>query len=148
MHTIKIRKAQSGDLQSIHNLVRHLAIFEEAEEEFTASIQQYKDDFEADIFDALVAEVNGEIRGMALYYMTYSTWKGRMLYLEDFIVEENFRSMGVGQLLFDRVLEEGRNLQCKLLKWQVLDWNKDAIKFYNRNGATIEKEWWNGKIFL
>jgi GNAT superfamily N-acetyltransferase len=148
MHTIHIRLAKRADLPAIHNLVRQLAIFEEAEEEFTATLQQYEDDYDADIFEALVAEVDGDIHGMALYYMTYSTWKGKMLYLEDFVVDEEFRSFGVGQLLFDQVLKEGRNKGCKLLKWQVLDWNKDALRFYDRNGAMIEKEWWNGKLFL
>jgi GNAT superfamily N-acetyltransferase len=71
-----------------------------------------------------------------------------MLYLEDFVVEEDYRSFGVGQLLFENVLEQGRKKACKLVKWQVLDWNKDAIRFYERNKATIEKGWWNGKIFL
>ncbi len=148
MHTIYIRLATQEDLPAIHNLVRQLAIFEEAEEEFTATIEQYQEDFDDNIFESLVAEVNGEIHGMALYYMTYSTWKGRMLYLEDFIVDEAFRSFGVGQLLFDQILAEGRKKGCKLLKWQVLDWNKDALRFYDRNGAIIEKEWWNGKLFL
>jgi GNAT superfamily N-acetyltransferase len=148
MHTIRVRPAQREDLQAIHNLVRQLAIFEEAEAEFTATIQQYQDDFAAGIFEALVGEVDGKIRGMALYYMTYSTWKGKMLYLEDFVVEDDFRNLGLGQLIFDGVIREGRNKGCKLLKWQVLDWNKDALRFYERNNATIEKEWWNGKLFL
>lgn len=148
MHTIHIRPAVREDLPAIHNLVRQLAIFEEAEVEFTATIEQYRQDFDAAVFEALVAEVDGKIRGMALYYLTYSTWKGKMLYLEDFVVEEAYRSFGTGQLLFEQVLEQGREKGCKLLKWQVLDWNKDAIRFYEKNKAIIEKEWWNGKIFL
>jgi GNAT superfamily N-acetyltransferase len=148
MHTIRVRPADREDLHAIHNLVRQLAIFENAEEAFTATLQQYRDDFDAGIFEALVGEVDGQVRGMALYYLTYSTWKGKMLYLEDFVVEDDFRNLGLGQLIFDSVIEEGRNKGCKLLKWQVLDWNKDALRFYERNNAIIEKEWWNGKLFL
>ncbi|KAA3637370.1 MAG: GNAT family N-acetyltransferase [Bacteroidetes bacterium] len=148
MHTIRVRPALTEDMPAVHNLVRQLAVFENAEEEFIATVEQYQQDFSAKVFEALVAEVNGVIRGMALYYLTYSTWKGKMLYLEDFVVEEDYRSLGVGQLLFDRVIEEARNKQCVLLKWQVLDWNKDALRFYERNNATIEKEWWNGKLYL
>jgi len=85
---------------------------------------------------------------MALYYMTYSTWKGRMLYLEDFVVQEAFRKAGIGQQLFDGFLQEANNKGCKLVKWQVLDWNVPAIKFYEKNKAIIEKEWWNGKILF
>ncbi len=148
MHTIRVRPALKEDMPAVHKLVRQLAVFEKAEEEFIATVEQYEQDFDEKVFEALVAEVNGEIRGMALYYLTYSTWKGKMLYLEDFVVEENYRSLGVGQLLFDRVIEEGRNKQCVLLKWQVLDWNKDALRFYERNNAIIEQEWWTGKLFL
>jgi ribosomal protein S18 acetylase RimI-like enzyme len=85
---------------------------------------------------------------MALYYMTYSTWKGRMLYLEDFVVSAGFRRYGVGQRLFDAYLRRAKALECRLVKWQVLDWNEPAINFYRKNNAIIETEWWNGKIFL
>ncbi len=148
MHTIRVRPADREDLNAIHNLVRQLAIFEKAAAEFTATLHQYQEDFDAGVFEALVGEVDGTVRGMALYYLTYSTWKGKMLYLEDFVVEDDFRNLGLGQVIFDSLIEEGRSKGCKLLKWQVLDWNKDALRFYERNQAVIEKEWWNGKLFL
>ena len=85
---------------------------------------------------------------MVFYYLTYSTWKGRMLYLEDFVVLPDYRRFGIGQLLFDALLEVARNKRCKLVKWQVLDWNQPALNFYRKYDAIIEKEWWNGKIFL
>lgn len=146
--SIQIRKAVLTDLPYIHELVRELAIYENGEHEFTATLQDYQDDFNANIFEALVAAKDGKIVGMTLYYMTYSTWKGRMLYLEDFIVKEKFRRFGIGQLLWDAFLEVAKEKGCRLTKWQVLDWNKPALKFYEKNNATIEKEWWNGKIFL
>ena len=80
--------------------------------------------------------------------MTYSTWKGRMFYLEDFVVLEAYRRLGLGQMLFDAFLQEAKDQQCRLVKWQVLDWNEPALRFYRKNNAVIEKEWWNGKIFL
>jgi GNAT superfamily N-acetyltransferase len=95
-----------------------------------------------------VAELNDEILGMALYYMTFSTWRGSMLYLEDFYVSENYRSAGIGQLLFDAYINEAKERGCKMVKWEVLDWNTEAIKFYERNGAVIEKQWWKGKIIF
>ncbi len=148
MQKISIRIAESGDLFAIHDLVRELAIYEKAEEEFTATIEMYQKDFEAGIFEAIVAELDGQIRGMALYYMTYSTWKGKMLYLEDFVIKKEYRRMGIGDLIFDRVIDEAKAKGCKLLKWQVLDWNIPALNFYNRKNALIEKEWWNGKIIF
>ncbi|MEN0006296.1 MAG: GNAT family N-acetyltransferase [Bacteroidota bacterium] len=145
---MQIRLATFDDLPAIHQLVLELAIYEKAEHEFTATLEDYQKDFAANIFEAQVAEEEGKIVGMILYYMTYSTWKGRMLYLEDFVVNEAYRQRGVGQLLFDRLLEVALEKGCRLVKWQVLDWNEPAIKFYKKNKATIEKGWWNGKLYL
>ncbi len=145
---IQIRKATKNDIPEIHALVRELAVYEHAEHEFTATLEDYYDDFEAEIFDSLVAEADGKVLGMMLYYMTYSTWKGRMMYLEDFVVKEAYRRYGVGQKLFDAFLKESKKQGCRLTKWQVLDWNQPAIRFYEKNNAIIEKEWWNGKKFL
>ena len=78
--------------------------------------------------------------------MTFSTWKGRMMYLEDFVVNPEYRGQGIGQQLFDSFIAEAKAQDCNLVKWQVLDWNEPAVRFYERNKATIEKEWWNGKI--
>lgn len=145
---INIRPATVLDIPAIHDLVRDLAIYEHAEKELTATVEDYLKDFEAKYFEVLVAEMNTEIVGMTLYYKTYSTWKGRMLYLEDFVVKESHRKMGIGQMLFDGFLNEAKSLDCRLVKWQVLDWNQPAISFYEKNKATIEKGWWNGKIFF
>ncbi|PHN01176.1 GNAT family N-acetyltransferase [Flavilitoribacter nigricans DSM 23189 = NBRC 102662] len=146
--SIVVERARRSDLPAIHGLVRELAVYEKAESEFVASLDDYYRDFDADIFECIVARVDDEVVGMVLYYMTYSTWKGRMLYLEDFVVLEANRRDGLGQKLFDAFLDRARELECRLVKWQVLDWNEPAIKFYLKNSAIIEKEWWNGKIFL
>ena len=145
---INIRKASKADLPSIYDLVKSLAIYEKAEQEVTATLKDYHNDFEAGIFQSHVAEMDGKIVGMVLYYMNYSTWKGRMLYLEDFVVYEAYRRHGIGQLLWDELGKEAKRQGARLLKWQVLDWNEPAIKFYEKNNATIEKEWYNGKIFF
>lgn len=143
-----IRDAGQTDLPAIHRLVRELAIYEKAESAFTATLAEYERDFAEGVFHAKVAEVEGEIVGMVLFFMHYSTWKGKMLYLEDFVVKENFRGKGIGGLLFNAFLEEAKSRDCALVKWQVLDWNRPALDFYEKFGATIEKEWWTGKIFL
>ena len=143
-----VRKANSNDLSGIYQLVKELAIFEKEEDAVKAKLDDYKKAFDDNLIGAQVAEKDGKIIGMALYYMTFSTWKGHMLYLEDFYVSENYRSNGVGQKLFDSYLNEAKSRGCKMVKWEVLDWNKKAIKFYERNGATIEKQWWDGKIIF
>lgn len=148
LENIIIRKATLQDLPFIHELVRELAIYEKAEQEFIATLEDYDRDMKAGIFKAIVAEKDDGILGMVLYYMAYSTWKGRMMYLEDFIVKEGYRKHGLGQLLFNAFVEESKQQGCRLAKWQVLDWNTPAIKFYKKNNAIIEKEWWNGKLFF
>ena len=71
-----------------------------------------------------------------------------MLYLEDLVVKEKYRSKGIGQLLFDTLKEEAVQKEAILMKWQVLDWNTPAIRFYEKNQATLEGEWMNCKLFI
>jgi GNAT superfamily N-acetyltransferase len=148
MTKIHIRPGTAADLHAVHQLVGELAEYENAAHAFTATLEDYQQDFASGIFETIVAEDAGEIIGMTLYYISYSTWKGRMLFLEDFVVAAAHRRRGVGQLLFDAYVARARELDCRIVKWQVLDWNEPAINFYEENGAIIERDWWNGKIFL
>jgi len=143
---IQIRFAEETDLQAIRDLVIELAIFEKEPDAVTATLDDYLRAFQSDLISMLVAEIDNEIVGMTLYYDTFSTWRGKMLYLEDFVVKAEHRSQGIGDKLFDATLAEAKTRGCKMMKWQVLDWNTGAQKFYKRKQATIEKEWWNGKI--
>lgn len=147
--SIKIRAALVTDMPAVHALVYELAVYENAPESVTATVADYSKDFEADIFQVLIAEnEQKDVVGMMLYFVAYSTWRGKMVYLDDFVVRENQRGNGIGQLLWDALLAESRRLEARLLKWQVLDWNTPAVRFYERADAIIEKEWWNGKLFL
>ena len=143
---IIIRPATEADLPAIHALVYELAIYEKEPEAVETTPAEYLEDFRNGLFEATVAEVDGQIAGMTLYYMAYSTWRGKMLYLDDFVVNEHYRRHGIGQMLFDAFVEEGRQRGCRLVKWQVLDWNEPALRFYRKNNAIIETNWWNGKI--
>lgn len=145
---IDIRKARVNDLGGILALVRELAEYERAPQEVTATLEVYEEAFTNGVFDALVAEQDGQILGMALYYLTFSTWKGPMMYLEDFVVTEQQRGAGIGLRLFDRFLEESRNAGAILCKWQVLAWNEPAIRFYERLPTVFDDEWINVKYFL
>lgn len=149
MHNeVQIRFAQKADLEAIRDLVIELAIFEKEPEAVTALPNDYEQAFLSGLIKILVAESGGEVVGMALFYDTFSTWKGKMLYLEDFYVQPSQRGKGIGKQLFDKTVAFAKESGCKLMKWQVLDWNKDAIRFYEREGATIEREWWNGKMIF
>ena len=146
---VLVRKATFQDIADIHQLVRELAVYEKAEHEFIATLEDYKAHFTENAFNALVAITQEkEVIGMALYYPTYSTWKGKMMYLEDFVVKQSYRRRGIGSMLFEAFLEDAKQKGCQLVKWQVLDWNEPALQFYNKQSAMIEKEWWNGKIFF
>ncbi|MEM6965428.1 MAG: GNAT family N-acetyltransferase [Bacteroidota bacterium] len=143
-----IRKATTADLPAMYDLVLELAIYEKEPDAVTATLDDYEKNFAANVFDAIVADEAGSVIGTCIYYITWSTWKGRMVYLEDFVVKESRRGEGIGQLLFENFLEQARLMDAVMVKWQVLDWNEPAIKFYEKNGAMIERGWWNVKKFF
>lgn len=145
---VLIRPATESDIPSIHALVYELAVYEKEPEAVFTTPEEYLEDFRNGLFESHVAEMEGKVVGMTLFFMMYSSWKGKMLYLDDFVVNEQYRRFGVGQKLYDAFIEEGRRRSCRLVKWQVLDWNEPAIKFYEKNEAIIEKGWWNVKKFL
>lgn len=135
-------------MPAIHGLVVELAVFEKEPDAVRASLAEYQDSYDKGIIDAILALDGEEIIGMAFYYPIFSSWNGRTLYLEDFIVKDSHRNQGIGQMLFDAFVEEAKQQGCRQAKWQVLDWNTEAIRFYERNKASIEKNWWNGRLEL
>lgn len=146
---ITLRKAGLADMEAIHSLVRELAEYEKGLHLVTTTPESYRRDFDEKVFDAIVAEVDGEIAGMALYFLAFSTWRGRMLYLEDFIVKESMRGAGIGKQLFEAFLEEARRQDVALVKWQVLHWNEPGINFYKKYPGTVfDNEWLDCKIYF
>src|SRR4030095_13220 len=146
--SIILRKATETDLPGIHALVCELAEYEKGLDNVTTTPKSYKKDFKDEIFEAIVAEMAGEIVGMALYFMAFSTWRGKMMYLEDFIVKESMRGHGIGAKLFDAFIDEAKKQEAVLVKWQVLKWNEPAIHFYKKYDVFFDEEWVDGKIFL
>jgi len=144
----EIRKAVATDMEAIHSLVRELAAYEKGLHKVTTTPASYLKDFNDKVFDAIVAEVDGVVVGMALYFMAYSTWRGKMMYLEDFIVKESIRGHGIGALLFDAFIEEAKKQDAVLAKWQVLEWNEPAINFYKKYDVEFDQEWVDCKIYL
>lgn len=144
-----IRKAQVGDEFSILELIQGLAEYENEPDAVEITASQLRIDlFERNICDAFVAETNGQIIAFALYYTSYSTWKGASVYLEDLYVLPEHRKDGVGSMLFDAIVNVARERKVKRLDWQVLDWNKPAINFYKKKGALLDGEWLNGRMFF
>jgi GNAT superfamily N-acetyltransferase len=147
---IRIRRGTAEDLPDVHRLVGELAAYVGNSADFTARLGHYRDDFAAGFFETIVAEDTERHRlvGMALYNFAYSTWKGRMIYLEDFVLDPEYRRRGIGQRLWDELKQRGRERGCKLLKWQIAAQNTEALKFYAAQDATIEADWLNGKLAL
>jgi GNAT superfamily N-acetyltransferase len=146
--SIKIKKAKAEDLSTILDFVNQLAFYEKEPESVTTDLMEYEKCFAEGIFEAIIAYVGSKAVGMALFYDTFSTWKGKMIYLEDFIVLAEYRRLGIGEKLFDTFIDIAKKKNAKLVKWQVLDWNTPALDFYHKKNATIEKNWWNGKIIF
>lgn len=146
---MKIRKATFKDCEAILALITELAIYEKAGDEVSIDLKQLQSDGfgENPLFQAFVAENNDEIAGMALVYFKYSTWKGKSLYLEDIVVKSKFRRMGIGEMLFKKVVSYGLESNCARMDWQVLDWNLPAISFYKKLYAELDETWINGRLF-
>jgi GNAT superfamily N-acetyltransferase len=145
---ITLRKGIEADVTHALQLVKELAAYEKAPDEVEVTPEEMKAwGFGADKqFDFFVAEANGLIVGLALYYFKYSTWKGKCLFLEDIIVTESYRGKGIGKLLFDKVVQISRETTVRRMEWQVLDWNVTAIDFYKKYNANLDGEWINCKL--
>lgn len=146
--SIIIREGVREDLKSALTLIQELADYENAPHEVEVNLLQMEEwGFGSDKqFDFFVAEKQGEIIGLALYYYKYSTWKGKCLFLEDLIVTETERKNGCGKLLFNAVVKVAKREQVKRMEWQVLEWNTPAIDFYTHYKANLDPEWINGKL--
>ncbi|MEE2954159.1 MAG: GNAT family N-acetyltransferase [Bacteroidota bacterium] len=144
----KIRKGEKKDLASVLKLIQELADYEKALEEVSITLTELEHDGFGDqpYYSFLVAENGNEIVGLSFYFIRYSTWKGKFLFLEDFIIKKQYRNQGIGSLLFEATIKVCKQLDCNGMMWQVLDWNTSAINFYKKYNAEISDKWLNGKL--
>lgn len=146
---ITIRQMVEKDAISVQNLIQELANFEKCPNEVNTSHKDVQLNLDQGIIKGIVAiNRHEEVIGMAIFFPYYSTWNGKTLYLEDFYVKPEYRSQGVGQLLFDEYIKYAKSFGAKMLKWQVLDWNVEAKKFYLKYGARFFQGWENGIVKL
>ena len=145
---ITIRKGTKADLPQVLELIKELAIYENGLDQFQNTLASMEVDGFGDnpIYGLLVAELDGVIIGSSIYYYRYSTWMGKRLYLEDLVVTESKRGMGVGKLLFEATLDIAKSTGCTGMMWQVLDWNEPAINFYKKYKTNFDEEWVNCNI--
>jgi GNAT superfamily N-acetyltransferase len=139
-----IRKGTQNDMPAVLDLIKELAIFEKEPDAVVVSVDDLiKDGFnENPLFYTFVAEIDSEVVGIALYYYRYSTWKGKTIHLEDLIVKESMRGTGAGFALYSEIIKQGKKDNVRRIEWAVLDWNQNAIDFYEKSGAKVLKDWY------
>lgn len=142
--SFSVRQGNKNDASAIHRLIVELAVFEKLPNEVEITVEDLvKDGFSSNPkFKTFVAEEeNGDIIGMALFYERYSTWKGTTIHLEDLVVTQSKRNIGAGKALYTSVLKYAHDNGCKRVCWDVLDWNTNAIDFYESTGANVLPDW-------
>ncbi|HLS94640.1 MAG TPA: GNAT family N-acetyltransferase [Sphingobacterium sp.] len=142
---VTIRRAERTDCEAMMSLIKELAAYEKAPDAVTVSMDEFVESgFGSNpVWGAFVAERDNTIVGLSLYYIRYSTWKGRRLYLEDLVVTEKERGNGIGKQLLDRTIAWAREANYSGIMWQVLNWNEPAINFYKKYQAEFDEEWIN-----
>ena len=142
--TVAIRPARPEDVPGILAMIRELAEFEALSHQVVAT----EDDYHASLFgenpaaEALVAEVENNLVGYAIFFSTFSTFIGRAgIWLEDLYVRPDFRGLGLGKGLLKAVGEIAAARNAGRYEWSVLDWNRNAIDLYERVGGEILQEW-------
>ena len=141
---IAITPANVSDVPLIMGFIRELAIYEKAEHEVVAG----EADIRRSLFGekarahALMCRVDGVPCGFAVYFFNYSTWQGRQgLYLEDLYVSPDHRHAGAGKAMLQHLARIAVANECGRFEWSVLDWNSNAIAFYQGMGASVMTEW-------
>ena len=141
---VGIRFGEPRDVALITQLIRELARYEKLEHEVAATEEKVAKALfgKRPYAETLIAEVNGEPAGFALFFHNFSTFLAQPgIYLEDLFVKPEQRSHGVGRALLERLAQIAVQRDCGRLEWAVLDWNEDAIRFYQRLGAKPNAEW-------
>ena len=140
----QIRGARPGDERAIHGLIAELAEFEHLTHLMQATPERLAEHLfgTRPVAESAVAEVEGQVVAFALWFTNYSTFLARPgLYLEDLYVQPQWRGRGIGRALLVHLAGLARDRGCGRFEWSVLDWNAQAIGFYERLGATLLPDW-------
>ncbi len=141
---ITIRPATPEDCQQIFDFIMELAIYEKASEQVVTDVDRINQSLfgQGSNAQALICFVDGVVAGMSIYFFNYSTWLGkRGLFLEDLYVSPGFRGKGAGMALMKKLANIALEQDCGRFEWNVLDWNKPSIDFYDSIGAKPQSEW-------
>jgi diamine N-acetyltransferase len=135
--SFNIRPVQESDFKRLVELFNEFAVFEKRPEKMKNTVEQMM--LEKDYFQAYVATIDNQIVGFASYFISYHTWSGKCVYMDDLYVSTLARGTGIGKALMDKVIDYAQKEKCKKVRWQVSDWNINAQDFYESLGASIHK---------
>jgi GNAT superfamily N-acetyltransferase len=137
---LTIRPSTEADFPAILELIRELAVFQGSPELVLNTVELMRE--EKTYFRCYVAEIPApqEIVGIASYFFAYYTWVGKSLYLDDLYVKSTHRGQQIGSALLQKIFDTAREENCKRVRWMVSEWNTDALAFYEKRGAEIEKD--------
>lgn len=141
---MKIRAAREDEAHIILKLIKDLAEYEKAPDEVVATEREILDTIfvENPKVHCDLVEIDGEIAGMAIWFLNYSTWQGKHgIYLEDLYIRPEFRGRGFGKALLQHLAAICNERGYGRFQWWVLDWNSPAIEFYRSIGAEAMGEW-------
>ena len=141
---INIRAAQPEDASLILDFIHRLAEYEREPDAVVATESDLlRDGFGPQpLFRCVIADWDGKPAGFAFFFFNYSTWLGKPgLYLEDLFVSPEMRGHGIGKALLQHLAQIAVAENCYGMRWQVLEWNEPAIKFYDSLGAKVMEEW-------
>jgi ribosomal protein S18 acetylase RimI-like enzyme len=134
---VAVRPATADDAEVIHSLVRHLAVTTGQQHRFHSDVEDFlKFGFSNDPqFEALLAEQDGSVIGLCLFFYDFSSWRGELgVYIQDLVVDDKARSRGVGRLLLRIAAHRGRQHGATHLRLTVEHDNETAIRFYEKLG--------------
>ena len=138
---LTIRFAVLDDVPVLRNMIYEFAEFERLSASITNETLARDGFGPRPRFRVLLAEWDGQAAGYAFFFDYYSSFEGRMIFLEDIFVRAQFRGKDVGRALFGRLAEIALDNDCHGVMFNVLDWNKPAIDFYRKLGAEFWNEW-------
>ena len=142
--TLSIRPGELEDVPLIAELIRGLARYEKLEQEVTMTEEKLTDGLfgERRYAETLIAQEDAQPVGFALFFHNFSTFLAQPgIYLEDLFVVPEHRGRGFGRALLERLAQVAVDRGCGRLEWAVLDWNQNAIRFYERLGAKPTSDW-------
>lgn len=141
---IHVDQATEQDVPRVRELICELAIYQNMLPEVRATEEALHDALfgPRPSAEVLIARHNGDVAGIAIFFMTFSSMLGRRaIYLDDLYVRAEWRGQGIGGALLTRLAGIAAARDCCRVEWMVLDWNESAIRFYERSGATLMREW-------